>query len=340
MVARNMLPHDIRDVTRPVSRIVGSEQVYELVIVENNDAGGVFDPTITTAVSTTILWQSSDGYITATTGTNHALSYKAPANGPRRWVIRCAAGLNNITDIDCNTDAVTAASFRRLAAAKKITAHTNASLVFSISDLPCGLTYAYFSSDPLLTGSISDLPRGLTYVSFSRDPLLTGALSDLPRGLTIAYFSSVPLLTGALSDLPRDLTIASFSSVPLLTGALSDLPRDLTYASFYNDPLLTAASVAHLTDISDLRIYSIDWLTADVDTVLLSIANAIVANAAHFTYASPTIQIHGTNAAPSGTYQAPTGPGGTPTSGLEAVWIMTHNTGHAWTVTATGGTYP
>ena len=78
-------------------------------------------------------------------------------------------------------------------------------------------------------------------------------------------------------------------------------------------------------------------LTADVDLVLLSIANAIVADAAHFTYATPVINIGGTNEAPSGIYQAPTGPGGTPTSGLEAVWIMAHNTGHAWVVTFTGG---
>lgn len=121
-------------------------------------------------------------------------------------------------------------------------------------------------------------------------------------------------------------------------GSLSDLPSTVQSAFLYSTKgYIIADSIAHLVNIRDIRIYSMGWLTADVDLVLLSIANAIVADAAHFTYATPVINIGGTNEAPSGIYQAPTGPGGTPTSGLEAVWIMAHNTDHAWVATFTGG---
>jgi hypothetical protein len=131
----------------------------------------------------------------------------------------------------------------------------------------------------------------------------------------------------------------------------------LTVASFFSDPSLTAGSVSTLTLIRDLRLYGIGWNAASVDTVLLSISNAIHANVNHFTYATPSLQIGGTNAAPGGTPAAATtsplvtpGSGNSDTdwqwdagagkhkalTGMAAIWIMRNNTGHAWTVTATG----
>jgi hypothetical protein len=128
-------------------------------------------------------------------------------------------------------------------------------------------------------------------------------------------------------------------------------------AYFFSDPSLTAGSVSTLTLIRDLRLYSIGWNAASVDIVLLSISNAIHANVNHFTYATPSLQIGGTNAAPGGTPEAATtsplttpGSGNSDTdwqwdagagkhkalTGMAAIWIMRNNTGHAWTVTATG----
>lgn len=85
-------------------RRCGGESKNSFTLVENNNTGEVFDPTITTSVSTTLVWSSSNGYSTVTTGTTHDVSYTAPANGPRRWTITCAAGLSAIKTLDMNTD--------------------------------------------------------------------------------------------------------------------------------------------------------------------------------------------------------------------------------------------
>jgi hypothetical protein len=282
-------------------------------VIENNLSGEVFDPTLTTRFPSTVAWISSDGYAVVTTGTTHDISYTVPADGPRTWNIFCSSGLDYIRTFDMNTDNVVHIDVSLLRAATSMVAHTNAVLVMALTDLPVGLTIAYFYSDPLLTGDIATLPVGLTVASFAADPLLTGDIAALPVGLTIAYFHS--------------------------------------------DPLLTAGSVSSLTVIRDLRLYSIGWNSTSVDTVLLSISNAIHANVNHFTYATPSLEIGGTNAAPGGTPAAATtsplvtpGSGNSDTdwqwdagagkhkalTGMAAIWIMRNNTGHAWTVTATG----
>ena len=370
-------------------------------VIENNLSGEVFDPTITTVLPTTIAWISSDGYALVTIGTTHDMSYTVPADGPRTWNIFCSSGLNNIKSFDMNTDKVVHIDVSLLLYATSMTAHTNASLVMALTDLPVGLKYAYFYSDPSLTGDISTLPVGLTTANFSSDSSLTGDISTLPVGLTTASFYGVSSLTGDISTLPVGLTIADFSSVSSLTGDIATLPVGLTYASFYSDssltgdistlpvglkyayfysdpsltgdistlpvglttayfysdPSLTAGSVSTLTLISNLRLYSNGWNAASIDIVLLSISNAIHANVNHFTYATPSLQIGGSNAAPGGTPAAATtsplvtpGSGNSDTdwqwdagagkhkalTGMAAIWIMRNNTGHAWTVTATG----
>jgi len=356
----------------------GSQRNY-FTVIENNSAGEVFDPTITTSIPTSILWVSSDGYGAVTRGTTHDVSYTVPADGPRTWNIYCPAGLSYIRTFDMREDKIVRIDVSLLRSAWQMTAFTNSGLIMSLRDLPLGLTYAHFSSDPLITGDLSDLPLGLTVASFSSDPLITGDLSDLPLGLTDAYFYSDLLITGDLSDLPLGLTVASFYSDPLITGDLSDLPLGLTYAHFYSDllitgdlsdlplgltyahfssdPLITAGNVSHLVSIREFRIYSMGWSSASVDIVLLSISNAIHVNVNHFTYATPSLEIGGTNAVPGGNASAATtdpmispGSGNSDTdwqwdagagkhkalTGMAAIWIMRNNAGHAWTVTATG----
>ena len=334
----------------------GSQRGY-FTVVENNLAGEVFDPTLTTLVPTTVIWASSDGYTAVTTGTTHNVSYTVPADGPRTWNIFCSSGLDYIRTFDMNTDEVVHIDVSLLRAATSMIAHANVALVMALTDLPIGLTIASFSYDLLLTGDIASLPVGLTYANFSYDLLLTGDIASLPVGLTIASFSYDPLLTGDIASLPVGLIDAYFSYDPLLTGDIASLPVGLTYAYFYSDPLLTAGSVSSLTVIRDLRLDNIGWNAASVDTVLLSISNAIHANVNHFTYATPSLQIGGTNAAPGGTLAAATtsplvtpGSGNSDTdwqwdagagkhkalTGMAAIWIMRNNTGHAWTVTATG----
>ena len=312
----------------------GSQRVY-FTVIENNLAGEVFDPTLTTLVPTTVIWSSSDGYTAVTTGTTHNISYTVPAEGPRTWHIYCGIGLASIRTFDMREDKLVHIDVSLLRSATSMIAHTNASLVMKLTDLPIGLTYASFGADPLLTGDIATLPIGLTTADFSYVPLLTGDIATLPIGLMYAYFSSVPLLTGDIATLPIGLKDAYFSS----------------------DPLLTAGSIASLSVIRDIRLYSIGWNAASVDTVLLSVSDAIHANVNHFTYATPSLLIGGTNATPGGTPAAATtdplttpGSGNSDTdwqwdagagkhkalTGMAAIWIMRNNTGHAWTVTAIG----
>lgn len=323
VVARNMLPHDIRDVTRPVSRPVASEQVYELVIVENNAAGGVFDPAINTAVSTTILWQSSDGYVTATTGTSHALSYTVPANGPRRWVIRCTAGLRAITRINSSIDGIVSdypVALRRCNNLTSIIMFTNSGAKAMLKDIA-----RYF---PCLTAIVCGGSG------------VVGQLSDL---------GSLPIL------------ICDINFTPGLTGSLAGLGSATQKMILYSCPNLTPSSIAGYQDITEMQFQNNGWNQAGVDTVLLSISDAIHANTNHFTYAKPSIQIGGSggtaNAAPGGTASAATtSPLTTPGSGnsdndwqwdavagkhkaltgMAAIYVMRNNTGHVWTVTATG----
>ena len=312
----------------------GSQRVY-FTVIENNLAGEVFDPTLTTLVPTTVIWASSDGYTAVTTGTTHNISYTVPADGPRTWHIYCGIGLSSIRTFEMCEDKLVHIDVSLLLSTTSMIAYTNASLVMKLTDLPIGLTYASFGADPLLTGDIATLPIGLTTADFSYVPLLTGDIATLPIGLMYAYFSSVPLLTGDIATLPIGLKDAYFSS----------------------DPLLTAGSIASLSVITDIRLYGIGWNAASVDTVLLSVSDAIHANVNHFTYATPSLQIGGTNASPGGTPAAATtdplttpGSGNSDTdwqwdagagkhkalTGMAAIWIMRNNTGHAWTVTATG----
>ena len=312
----------------------GSQRGY-FTVIENNLAGEVFDPTLTTLVPTTVIWASSDGYTAVTTGTTHNISYTVPADGPRTWHIYCGVGLASIRTFDMRDDKLVHIDVSLLRSATSMIAYTNASLVMKLTDLPIGLTYAAFSSDPLLTGDIATLPIGLMHAAFGTDPLLTGDIATLPIGLTYA----------------------SFYSDPLLTGDIATLPIGLTHAYLYSDPLLTAGSIASLSVIRDIRLFSIGWNAASVDTVLLSVSDAIHANVNHFTGATPILQIGGTNASPGGTPAAATtdplvtpGSGNSDTdwqwdavagkhkalTGMAAIWIMRNNTGHAWTVTATG----
>lgn len=229
-----------------------------LEIWYTGDGSATFDPSITTSQSTTIVWQTSDGHQATTTGTTHDFSYTPASGGPYRCTVRVVNGLGLVISMNISTDAVTLLkNIIRLIKCTSIRADTNAAISIRVAELPSGLTFASFISDPLITGDLSNLPRGLTYASFSLDPLITGDLSDLPRGLTVA--------------------------------------------SFHSDPLITPGSIAHLTKINTLRLYSMEWTQANVDTVIASAWGARTT----YTDSSIVMQIGGTNAAPSGNLIAP-----------------------------------
>lgn len=134
--------------------------------------------------------------------------------------------------------------------------------------------------NPALVMSLEDIPRSdPSSVNFNQDALITGNVSFI-SGVSTLFRCENSSITGALTD---------FTS-----NALQSL-------IIYSCPGIAATSIAHLTAIRDLRIYSMGWLTADVDTVIDSMWGARAA----YTYVTPAIQIGGTNQAPTGNVTAP-----------------------------------
>lgn len=98
-------------------------------------------------------------------------------------------------------------------------------------------------------------------------------------------------------------------------------------------------SFSQLVDIETLNLGGVSpaWSSAEVDALLIDAANAVIADAGHFTKSAITLAIGSGNGAPGGTFRAPSGDGGVPVSGFEAIWVLVHNTGHVWTISFTGG---
>ena len=280
-----------------------------LKIRHSNCVAGVFDPTITWTGGQTGYWLMSDGsIIPAASGV--AISHTLATAGVH-LVGLLGVPPSTITEIDCNTDLVTAISpLLSLTALTDITAHTNAGLIMPLSDLPASLTYAHFGNCTLLTGD----------------------LSDLPASMITAYFNSCSLLMGALSDLPASLTHASFYNCPLLTGALSDLPASMTYASFYNCPLLTGDSIGHMTGLGTCQIQDCQFIEAEVDAILAD----MYAERANFTDNTPELNIGGNNEEPSGIYQY----SANPLTGKEHIYALVNDDDaegfKKWAITYTG----
>lgn len=99
---------------------------------------------------------------------------------------------------------------------------------------------------------------------------------------------------------------------------------------------ISVLDVSSLTLLRRLYCHGNGMSAAQVDTIVKTIYD----NWAAYTYATPELNISGTNAAPGGTYQD----GDPPTTGLEYVYEIANDpesTGNeTWAVTYTGGTAP
>lgn len=118
------------------------------------------------------------------------------------------------------------------------------------------------------------------------------------------------------------------SEVPASTVSYVGTGRDILPDSF-----------SQLVDIESLNLGGVSpaWSSAEVDALLIDAATAVIADAGHFTKAAINLYIGSGNGAPSGTWQSPSGDGGVPVSGLEAIWTLAHNASHRWKVYFTGG---
>jgi len=102
-------------------------------------------------------------------------------------------------------------------------------------------------------------------------------------------------------------------------------------------PASAAARIANAIDASYMGFSSMRLNQASVDAVIDAIYRAVVADANHYTAATPIVlQIGGSggliNAAPSGTYQYVAGP----STGLEKIYYLNHLSAHAWLVAFNG----
>ncbi len=227
-------------------------------------SSSLFDPTFTTSVATQITYQFDDGFTYVTPlDTSHALSW----NGFAGHSFRSAGPHKCTVKVAGGVELVTGIDVIQ----DYVLSVTNYKKLIKIT-------------------SLSSYGTGNTW------PI---RISDLPSCL---YWNVYPYLSGNLLEFNRNLTTVYGGNCANIYGSLSDLPNTSTTIWVYGSINILPTSIAHLIAIHDLRIYSMGWLTADVDTVI----NSMYTARANYTYATgPSLQIGGTNQSPSGSYTDP-----------------------------------
>ena len=281
------------------------QSANELVFLTTCGPATTFDPKITGCAGT---WFFDDGTtLAATSGAE--ISKIFATDGLHRAVFRPAPNSwGSITLVDANTDLVVSdlAQFSKLINVQTFYLHANAGLRGDLRSVAA--------------------MTSMKYLLLAADPLITGDLSSLAAmtQMQILYLYSDPLISGSISSL---------SNMSVLR---------LLYLYSTN---VSAGSISGLVAIQDLRIYSMGWLTADVDTVI----DSMWAARANYTYATPALQIGGTNQAMTGNVIAPEegddwhqdGATWIPlTTGAKAYDLAKDVNGEGfkkWTITYTGG---
>jgi len=252
-------------------------------------------------------WGDGSARTAVVSGTelNHAYA----ANGT--YTVRLIAPQQEkyLTQIDINSDKVTgsvwARDIRRLKALQEFRGFINSGMTggFRLSDLPASMTTLYlYSTSSVVTGSLSDLPANMVtlHLGSTTSSVITGSLSDLPANMVTLYlYLTSSVITGSLSDLPANMTtLYLHSTSSVVTGSLSDLPTSMVNLHLYSTSSVITGG-APKAAIRTVEIQSTGMLQAAVDAVLL----AIYAARATYTYATPALNIGGTNQAPTGTYE-------------------------------------
>ena len=226
--------------------------------------------------------------------------------------------------------------------------------------MPAGLTYIYFYklSNFIWNVNTNPLPAGLTYLRFETLSGITWNINNnpVPAGLTSLGFISVSGLTWNVNNnpMPAGLTSLTFISTSGLTWNVNNnpMPAGLTYLNLQSVPGLTwninasqpwpvGATGVVVVECPNVTVSA--WTNNAVRTIRLensysqanvdAVINAIWANKANFTYATPSLDLLGTgNAAPSGIYQAAS----PPTTGNEKKYDLVNGNytpaGPEWTV--------
>ena len=170
---------------------------------------------------------------------------------------------------------------------------------------------AYSNASLNVSGSLADLPAGLTYLHLgSTSSAITGSLADAPAGLTTLHLGNT-------------------SSA--ITGSLADAPAGLTQLYLYgtSSAISGGASAMGAVGIRQIRVESSSTTQGNIDDILLR----LYTDRASFTYATPLLNVGGTNPDPTGTYADAT----PPTTGLEYAYKLVNDPDaegfNTWTVT-------
>jgi hypothetical protein len=222
-------------------------------------------------------------------------------------------------------------------------ANTRSAITGALADLPAKMvTLNLASTSSAITGALADLPATMKTLHLANNfsSTITGALADLPATMaSLRLDSTSSAITGALSDLPATMTtLRLYSTNSTITGALADLPAEMTTLHLHitNSTITGGASALAAVGIRDIQVQSLRLNQTTVDGILAR----LYADRALFTYATPSLNIGGTNDAPSGAYtdEDP------PTTGLGYVFELANdpeNEGfNTWSITYTGGSAP
>jgi len=206
---------------------------------------------------------------------------------------------------------------------------------FPVHNLP-SLTTLYFHSNAGLSGNIGGwaLPATLRFLHLFITSL-SGNIGGwaLPAALTQMGLYN----TGVSGDIGGWTLPASLVWLYLYNTSLSGdiggwtLPTSLIYLHIYSTSLSGTPDISGNTGMRDYRFDACALIQANVDAILLSVYNRRMA----FIFATPALKIGGSDAAPSGLYQAAC----PPTTGKEYAYELVNDSCldgfNKWTVAFT-----
>jgi Leucine-rich repeat (LRR) protein len=191
-----------------------------------------------------------------------------------------------------------------------------------------------------VSGDIADIST-LTSLTFLRlyNTSVSGDIADISTltSLTRLYLYNTSV-SGDIADIS---TLTSLTVLQLyntsVSGDIADIATLTSLTELYlYDTGVSQGTIGTMTAITVCRVQDCGWTEAAVDALLAD----MYAERANFTDGTPELNIGGTNAAPSGTYQD----GDPPTTGLEYVYEVVNDPEaegfNTWSITYSGGSAP
>ena len=178
-----------------------------------------------------------------------------------------------------------------------------------------------------VTLRIPDIDYWLTAVDFGNDRISGDLLQALARCRSLTSITAYT--NAALNSTQNIATLASWwpsmvylhlgSTSSVITGSLADLPAGMVYLHLYNtsSTITGGATAIAATRLRETYLYSCVYTAAQLDGLL----ERLYTDRALFTYATPILQIGGTNPDPNGVYQDAI----PPTTGLEYAYQLVND---------------